>query len=138
MLLQNFDFFLAGPSYELQIQQTLKVKPKNMFLHATPRLGLDLIAIEKKLLADTTSSETTGTHDAKGLTSRKDKSHKPMAMFFGGNMGTCESLNQTVSNAASSHGYKAQVSPLNDATKKLAGVPYAVFGCENRKYYLVI
>lgn len=37
----------------------------------------------------------------------------------GGNVGTCGSLAQTVGNAASSHGYKVQVQPLNDATKNI-------------------
>lgn len=115
MLLQNFDFRLADPQYELQIQQTLTVKPKNMYLHARPRKGLGPIAIEKRLHA-ADSSLPTSSHDLEPLASREDKSHRPMTVFFGGNMGTCESLAQTVGNAASSHGYKVQVRPLDDAT----------------------
>lgn len=103
MLLQNFDFRLEDPQYELQIQQTLTVKPKNMFLHAKPRKGLDPIAIEKRLHA-ADSSLPMSSHDSEPLTSREDKAHRPMTVFFGGNMGTCESLAQTVGNAASSHG----------------------------------
>ena len=113
MLLQNFDFRLVDPEYELQIQQTLTVKPKNMFLHATPRQGLDPISIEKRLHAD--DSAKSASHDAQGLTTREDKSNKPMSVFFGGNMGTCESLAQTVGNAASSHGYRVSIRQLDDA-----------------------
>ena len=118
MLLQNFDFRLEDPQYELQTQQTLTVKPKNMFLHAMPRRGVNPIAIEKRLhAADSSPSISSG--DSEPLTARECKSHRPMAVFFGGNMGTCESLAQTVGNVASSHGYKVQIRPLDDATNSL-------------------
>ena len=86
MLFQNFDFKLTDPDYELQIQQTLTVKPKDMFLHATPREGLDASVIEKRLHAG----------DADGLNGQNEVSgshldeteKKHMSIFFGGNMGT--------------------------------------------------
>ncbi|KAI0093019.1 cytochrome P450 [Irpex rosettiformis] len=37
MILQKFTFELADPDYELEIMQTLTVKPKNFFIHAIPR-----------------------------------------------------------------------------------------------------
>lgn len=118
MLLQNFDFRLEDPRYELQIQQTLTVKPENMFLYATPRQGLDPIVIEKRLHA-ADSFLPSASNDSKSMTSREDTSHRPMTVFFGGNMGTCESLAQTVGKTASSHGYKAQVRPLDDAARNM-------------------
>ena len=42
-----------------------------------------------------------------------------MTVFFGDNMGTCESLAQTVGTAASKYGYKLQVRPLDDARDNL-------------------
>ena len=42
-----------------------------------------------------------------------------MAVFFSGNMGTCESLANTVSNAGSIHGYKVRVQPLDDAANNV-------------------
>lgn len=37
MILQKFNFELADPDYELEIKQTLTLKPKNFFIHAIPR-----------------------------------------------------------------------------------------------------
>ncbi|KAI0768381.1 cytochrome P450 [Irpex lacteus] len=37
MILQKFNFSLADPDYELEIMQTLSIKPKNFYIHATPR-----------------------------------------------------------------------------------------------------
>ncbi|KAI0687681.1 cytochrome P450 [Cytidiella melzeri] len=37
MVLQKFDFEMADPDYELDIKQTLTVKPNNFFIHAIPR-----------------------------------------------------------------------------------------------------
>ena len=119
MLLQNFDFSLVDPDYELQIQQTLTVKPMNLFIHAVPRAALDPSSIEKRLFTDTTPTTTPGLKEAAGSSSHQETSRIPLAVFFGGNMGTCEGLTQTVSNAASSRGFRAQVRPLDDATRYL-------------------
>lgn len=37
MILQKFNFELVDPNYELEVMQTLTVKPKNLFIHAIPR-----------------------------------------------------------------------------------------------------
>lgn len=37
MILQKFNFELVDPNYELEVMQTLTVKPKNLFIHAMPR-----------------------------------------------------------------------------------------------------
>ncbi len=37
MIVQKFNFELADPDYELEVVQTLTVKPKNFFIHAIPR-----------------------------------------------------------------------------------------------------
>ena len=119
MLLQNFDISLADPNYKLQIQQSLTVKPKNMFLNVSPRVGLDPIAIEKRLLADNAPTTVGESYDVEDSTSQDGKSNRPINVFFGGNMGTCESLTQTISNAASCRGFKAQVKRLDEATNNL-------------------
>ncbi|KAI0354818.1 cytochrome P450 [Trametes cingulata] len=36
-LLQQFDFVMDDPKYELQLKQTLSIKPKNFFIRASPR-----------------------------------------------------------------------------------------------------
>lgn len=43
MLLQTFDFSLDDPSYTLQINQAAAIKPKNFFMRAALREGIDLV-----------------------------------------------------------------------------------------------
>ena len=44
---------------------------------------------------------------------------KPLAVFFGGNLGTCESLAQTVAHSSPSHGFRAEIQPLDNAAHAL-------------------
>ena len=53
MLLQNFNFRFDDPSYQLEIKQTLTLKPRNFFMHATLRDHIDLMHLEKMLHVDT-------------------------------------------------------------------------------------
>lgn len=118
MLLQNFDFSFEDPSYELQIQQTLTVKPKNMSLRAVPRKGLDAFAIEKRLQTGTSASpksEAAG----EGTTVLENGNKRPMSVFYGGNMGTCRNLAHSIVNPAFHHGFEAVVKPLDEATNNL-------------------
>lgn len=117
MLLQVFDFRFDDPSYKLTIKQTLTIKPKDLFMHATLRKHLDPINLEKMISGgklnkaeqpDTSNDEEVG-----------KKSLKQLLIFFGGNMGTCESLAQTVARSSPAHGFSAEVRPLDDATNTL-------------------
>ena len=89
-----------------------------MCLYATPRQGLDPVVIENRLHAADSSSSSLS-RESQSLTSRESKSRRPMTDFFGGNMGTCESLARSVGTAALSYGYEVQVRPLDDATSNL-------------------
>ena len=118
MLLQNFNFCMADPNYELQIQQTLTVKPKDLFMHAALREGIDIHVLEERLQGGSASSAKSK-NGAEIMKSQTGGSQKAMSVFYGGNMGTCEALAQIVVNAACNHGYKAQAQPLDEATDNL-------------------
>lgn len=116
MLLQYFDFRLDDPKYKLAINETLTIKPKDLFMHATLRKGVNPLHLERMMTSDSQQAapipDTSKEIDAK-------RSEKPMSIYFGGNMGTCESLAQTVAQSSATHGFKAVVKPLDDATDKL-------------------
>lgn len=57
MLLQTFNFRQDDPSYTLQIKQTLTIKPKDFFMHASLREHIDPVYLEKMLHVDS-SNET--------------------------------------------------------------------------------
>jgi cytochrome P450/NADPH-cytochrome P450 reductase len=122
MLLQNFDFVLDDPSYELQYKQTLTTKPKDFYMRAILRDGLTPTELEYRL-AGNTASKTQSNDRArpKPRQAAGDRAEaKPMSIFYGSNTGTCESLAQRLAADAASHGFEATVvEPMDAATKSL-------------------
>lgn len=116
ILLQNFNFQLDDPSYQLKLKQTLTVKPKDFKMRATLRDGIDATMLEKKLQAG--SAPTTKDSTLKE-TLNKPSNLKPMSIFYGSNTGTCEALAARLAKDAIQHGFDAKVEPLDSATDKL-------------------
>ncbi|KAF8850100.1 fatty acid hydroxylase [Acephala macrosclerotiorum] len=120
MLLQNFNFRFHDPSYQLHIKQTLTIKPEGFFMHATLRDHIDPVYVEKMMhngpAEERKSSEKRQSIEA----SAAAKPKKPMTILYGSNAGTCESLAQTLARTASSHGFHAQVDPLDAAVGKIS------------------
>jgi cytochrome P450/NADPH-cytochrome P450 reductase len=121
MLLQNFDFTLDDPTYELQYKQTLTTKPKNFYMRANLRDGLTATDLEHRLAGSLTPNGTSTHSKTKPTPSSAPKaSSKPLSIFYGSNTGTCESLAQRLATTAPSHGFAATVvEPLDSATAKL-------------------
>ena len=118
MLLQYFDFRMDDPNYKLTIHQTLSVKPKDLFVHATLRKGIDPLHLERMIAVG--SSEAAPVLDTSKKAAESKATEKSISIYFGGNMGTCESLAQTVAQSSAAHGFKATVKPLDEATDTLA------------------
>lgn len=118
LLLQNFNFRFDDPSYNLQIKQTLTIKPKDFFMHATLRDHIDPVYLEK-MLHDPASMGKTSEKDQKIEASASGNPKKPMTILYGSNAGTCEALAQNLARVAASRGYHAQVDPLDAAVGKV-------------------
>lgn len=116
MLLQYFDFRMDDPNYNLSINETLTIKPKGLFMHATLRKGIDPLYLERMMTSG--GKKPARVPDVSKKVDGKT-SAKPMSVYFGGNMGTCESLAQTAAQSSASQGFKAVVKPLDDATDNL-------------------
>jgi cytochrome P450 / NADPH-cytochrome P450 reductase len=116
MLLQNFNFRFDDPSYQLHIKQTLTIKPKDFFMHATLREHVDPVYLEKMLHVDS-SKEGQSTEKDRRLesTAKSVKAKIPMHILYGSNSGTCEALAQNLARVASGKGFHAQVEPLDSA-----------------------
>jgi cytochrome P450/NADPH-cytochrome P450 reductase len=130
MLLQNFDFAMHDPGYELHIKQTLTTKPKDFYMRATLRHGQTATELEHRLNGALASTLQPLSLNSKPASSRQPspaaaKSRaradlKPMSIFYGSNTGTCESLAHRLATDAASHGFAATViEPLDAATEKL-------------------
>ena len=125
MLLQNFDFSLDDPSYELLYKQTLTTKPKDFYMRAALRDGMTPTDLEHRLSAKPAPSSqaspgSTARNGQPSASKRANRANgKPMSILYGSNTGTCESLAQRLATDASSHGFSATVEPMDSATQKL-------------------
>jgi cytochrome P450/NADPH-cytochrome P450 reductase len=119
MLLQNFNFRMDDPTYNLQIKQTLTIKPKDFYMHATLRDGIDPVYLEKQLHVNTFEhSELSGKDSQSGRPSTSGNT-LPMRILYGSNSGTCEALAQSLARAAGSRGFRANVNTLDSAVAKV-------------------
>ncbi|PWY92638.1 cytochrome P450 [Aspergillus heteromorphus CBS 117.55] len=121
LLLQNFNFQMDDPSYDLRIKQTLTIKPKDFKIKATLRHGMDPISLEPAL------NNSFGPHETSEVFSRDRKRDvtapagdpKPMHIFFGSNTGTCEAFARRMADDAVTYGFAAEVKSLDSATENI-------------------
>ncbi|EFQ31577.1 cytochrome P450 [Colletotrichum graminicola M1.001] len=125
LLLQNFNFVMHNPNYDLKISQTLTIKPKDLYVRAILREGLTPSSLEARMAGSysaghgaqpkTTAHEATdGSSEANGI-----KEKAKLAVFYGSNSGTCEFMAQRLASDAASHGFSATVDTLDTARESL-------------------
>lgn len=121
LLLQNFDFRFDDPSYQLQIKQTLTLKPKNFFMHATLRDHVDPVYLERNLhIVASSQAKQSGMDRSTGKASGSEtKTKSPMTILYGSNAGTCEALAQSLARVAANRGFTVNVDPLDSAVGKV-------------------
>lgn len=121
MLLQNFNFRFDNPSYQLEIKQTLTLKPKGFFMHATLRDQIYPVHLEKMLHVDTSNQGKVSSKEKPLMQSVVvDVEEKlPMTILYGSNSGTCEALAQSLARVAGARGFKAKVDTLDSAIDKV-------------------
>ncbi|KAJ5469625.1 Bifunctional cytochrome NADPH reductase [Penicillium diatomitis] len=130
ILLQNFNFQMDNPSYDLRIKQTLTIKPKDFLMRASLRAGLDPTKLGLVL------SDTTGVpqKDA-GVAERErkpkvvpvDGKTRPMHIFYGSNTGTCEAFARRLADDAMEYGFAAEISSLDSAMQNIPKEDPVVF-----------
>lgn len=120
MLLQNFNFAMEDPQYQLQIKQTLTIKPKGFYMRATLRNNVSPTKLEQLLLS-TVSHPPPATNrvqpkQAPVAKVAADEKGKPISIFYGSNTGTCEALAQRLASDAATHGFRARAVDTLDST----------------------
>ncbi|KAF1953273.1 NADPH-cytochrome P450 reductase-like protein [Byssothecium circinans] len=116
MLLQNFNFSMEDPSYQLNIKQTLTIKPKGFYMRAHLRNHMSATALERAL-ASATISEPTGKTETGGA-QKKAAQGKPLAIYYGSNSGTCEALANRLAGGAANHGFRVETIDILDSVKE--------------------
>lgn len=120
MLLQYFDFRLDNPQYELQIKQTLTIKPKGLYMHASIRHGLTATQLERSLASSISAAQTPGSNTQDSSNGTKSAPNgKPMTVLYGSNTGTCQAFAQRIASDAPTHGFYAKVNTLDSAKGSL-------------------
>ena len=112
LVLQSFDLKLDDPGYELRIKQTLTVKPKDLYMRASPRKGLDATALQRAMMAD--SGNVPVIHDPPDIQGKeRGQDLKNLLILYGSNTGTCQNLAQRLAADADRYGYRGEVMDMD-------------------------
>lgn len=110
MLLQNFNFVLDDPNYNLAYKQTLTIKPAGFYMRAFLRDGLTPTTLERRLAGQGSEGKTTSQAEQHASGSANSPSHgKPITVLYGSNSGTCEAMAHRIASDAAQHGFEARV-----------------------------
>ncbi|KAG6364458.1 hypothetical protein INS49_006059 [Diaporthe citri] len=147
MLFQKFDFNFVDPAYKLTVKKTLTLKPRDLFIRAKLRPGIDVLTLQRDMVHGPSGNKpVTASHehnrDAIGET---PIGLKPLSIFYGSNTGTCQGLADWLAMTAPQRGFQATegqapdngakfVKWLEDEDNTLDGVNCAVFGCGSRDW----
>lgn len=121
MLFQKFDFNFVDPEYKLTVKQTLTLKPRDLFIRAKLRRGIDVLTLQRDMLHGPSGSKPVAasnehSRDALGETPIR---LKPLSIFYGSNTGTCQGLADWLAMTAPQRGFQATVLPLDEAEDNL-------------------
>ncbi|KDN45033.1 hypothetical protein RSAG8_05206, partial [Rhizoctonia solani AG-8 WAC10335] len=113
-IFQKFDFTLSDPAYNLQLKQTLTLKPKDFTFRATSRTGApSFTAIASS------SSSVNGPESIKSVVQNDNISGVPLYVFYGSNTGSCEGFAQQIASGAAAKGFRAVIATLNSVVNKI-------------------
>jgi cytochrome P450 / NADPH-cytochrome P450 reductase len=128
MLLQNFNFQLHDPTYNLRVKQALTIKPKDFEIRATLREGLDVTTLDSVINSGqepklpSREKKSASTHAG-----APEEAGKPLHIFFGSNTGTCEAFARRLAEDAADFGYSAHIDSLDSAMQNIPKKDPVVF-----------
>lgn len=125
LVLQSFDLRLDDPAYELRIQQTLTIKPRDLYMHASPRNGMDATAMQRMMMADASSIHASE-DSVSQQTPHKSQKLKSLLILYGSNTGTCQTLAQRLSVDAERHGFYGETMDMDAGTSPIQQQKLAV------------
>ena len=108
MMLHRFDLRAADPDYRLDFKETLTIKPRGLFVHATRRdTPVAVVAPAPMRESPPEPVVPTATPTSHGT---------PLAVLFGSNAGSAEAFAQRIATDARQQGYAPTIGPLDSAT----------------------
>ena len=110
-ILQRFDLVMRDPTYELQLKQSITIKPHNFFIHAIPRADRPRLLAIPSAPAPQLSVAAPGAEKAQPIAT---EGMKPLYVLYGSNTGTSESFAQRIVSAAPAHGTPSRATSLRN------------------------
>ena len=115
MILQRFDIIADDPRYELQIKETLTLKPDGFFIRAKRR-GASGFAPRRELRRTHVSND----HARVTATGPQLDADAPsLLVLFGSNSGSSEAFAQRIASDATSRGFAARVASMDEFAGRL-------------------
>lgn len=121
MLFQKFDFNFVDPEYKLTVKQTLTLKPRDLFIRAKLRPGIDVLTLQRDMVHGPSGSKpVTASHEhSRDALGDAPIGLKPFSIFYGSNTGICQGLADWLEMTAPQRGFQATVLPLDEAKGNL-------------------
>ncbi|SFM26184.1 cytochrome P450 / NADPH-cytochrome P450 reductase [Gracilibacillus orientalis] len=110
MLLQHFEF-IDDQNYQLDVKQTLTLKPGDLKIKVQPRNQSTSQPSTLAPVVDTPEKEQVEQQNVAPLSGLNDR---PLLVLYGSDTGTAEGVARELADTASLHGVQTEVSPLND------------------------
>ncbi|CCO37551.1 NADPH-ferrihemoprotein reductase [Rhizoctonia solani AG-1 IB] len=110
-IFQKFDFTASDPTYNLQLSQSLTLKPKGFMFRAAPQKNAPSFtgstAASDPLIKQGTSAES------------NINSGLQLHVLYGSNTGSCEGFAQQVASRAAAKGFRAVIETLNSMANRI-------------------
>jgi cytochrome P450/NADPH-cytochrome P450 reductase len=122
MMLQNFNFQLDDPAYNLRIKQTLTIKPQGLKIRSSLRHGMSSTDLEQILHAGEVPKPGLAPSIPDGMekhvrtNTSSPTSMLPMTILYGSNTGTCRTFAERLALNATAHGFEATVKDMDVCT----------------------
>ncbi|KAI0329045.1 bifunctional P-450/NADPH-P450 reductase [Cubamyces sp. BRFM 1775] len=114
-ILQHFDLVMHDSTYELELKQTLTIKPHNFFIHAIPRKNKPSLQSVLSLSQDKEKAVATQAASNASAPASDTAKLKPMYVLYGSNTGCSESFAQRIASEAPALGFRASIGTLDTA-----------------------
>lgn len=118
MMLRRFDFEFVDPKYELDVHETLTLKPHNLKIHVKRRdTVVNVPAGVQQPVVKAVVAEPTVT--AKTTTESPVASSQQITVAFGSNAGSAEAFAQRIASDATKQGFAPSLGSLDSIVDKL-------------------
>jgi cytochrome P450/NADPH-cytochrome P450 reductase len=84
-IFQSFDIRPHNPDYKLLIKHTITLKPRDFYMHASPRKGRDISSIIGTGAEKVVNKEVNGNEHTNGTTGKMD-----LSVFYGQSAYLCQ------------------------------------------------